>query len=56
MNTKDFSGLMAFILIIVQAIFLFLDNAIMVYILMLAICIALRFNWEEKFKEKYGLK
>ena len=54
-STKNFTALLIIISAIVQSWFLFNDNSLMVYILMLPIMIAARFHFEEQYKEKYKI-
>lgn len=56
MNTKNFSGLMALLCAIVQAVFYFQDNIDMVYLLTIPLCVSTIFNFEEQWKEKYNIK
>ena len=56
MNKKDFSGAIAILSTIAQALFYGLDNITMVYLLTIPLCVSALYNFEEQFKERYNKK
>ena len=55
MNKKNLSGLTGVFCAVTQAIFYFLGNIDMVYILTIPLCVSTIFNFEEQWKEKYHI-